>query len=203
VNKPKSSSYLPKTDLQLEWGNSPSFWFEVQRKSTKEVLFTTQNSKLVFENQFIEFVTDLPQNYNVTGLGEHMHGLQLQPGFVATNWNADIGDPIDSNMYGTHAFLLDTRYDASGSSSHGLWWRNSHGLEAVFGQQNLTWRAIGGSVELYFLDGPNPADVTAQYTQGVVGLPQMQQYWTLGLHQCHWGCKSQTCNWVSRLGTRA
>ena len=45
---------------------------------------------------------------------------------------------------------------------------------------------MGGAIELYFMDGPSPADVTTQYTSGIVGLPAMQQYWTFGFHQCHW-----------------
>jgi alpha-glucosidase len=184
---------MPTTDLAFNWGNTPSFWFDVRRKSTNESLFSTQNTKIVYENQFLEFVTQLPANYNISGLGEHIHALELQPGFVATNWNADIADPTDSNMYGTHPFYMETRYSQNATSqkvqgaSHGVYLRNSHGLEVVFGDQSLTWRAIGGSIELYFMDGPTPADVTAQYTSGIVGLPAMQQYWTFGFHQCHWG----------------
>ncbi|CAL5869557.1 uncharacterized protein PFLUO_LOCUS3787 [Penicillium psychrofluorescens] len=184
---------MPDTDLAFDWGNTPSFWFSVRRKLTNESLFSTQGSKLVYENQFLEFVTQLPSNYNISGLGEHIHALRLQPGFVATNWNADIADPVDRNMYGTHPFYMETRYSQNAKSgevqgvSHGVYLRNSHGLEAVFGDTNLTWRALGGAIELYFMDGPTPADVTAQYTSGIVGLPAMQQYWTFGFHQCHWG----------------
>lgn len=76
-------------------------------------------------------------------------------------------------------------------SSHGVFLRNAHGLEAIFGNKTLTWRTIGGSVDLYFLDGPTPRDVTQQYTNGIVGLPAMQQYWTFGLHQCHWGYQNR------------
>ena len=148
----------------------------------------------MFENQFIEFITQLPENYNISGLGEHIHGLRLQPGLVATNWDADVQDPVDRNMYGTHPFYIEQRYKQphgpngpTTSQSHGVFFRNSHGLEAILGNDTLTWRAIGGSIQLYFMDGPTPADVTAQFVGGVTGLPAMQQYWTFGFHQCHWG----------------
>lgn len=45
------------TDLAFNWGNTPSFWFDITRKSTNESLFSTQNTKIVYENQFLEFVT--------------------------------------------------------------------------------------------------------------------------------------------------
>lgn len=45
-------------------GNNPSFWFSVTRNSTGDVLFSTKDTKLVFENQFVEFVSSLPEDYN-------------------------------------------------------------------------------------------------------------------------------------------
>lgn len=52
---------------------------------------------------------------------------------------------------------------------------------------NITWRSLGGNIDLYFLDGPEPASVTQQYLSEAVGLPAMQQYWAFGFHQCRWG----------------
>ncbi|KAK0944934.1 hypothetical protein LTR29_003525 [Friedmanniomyces endolithicus] len=54
-------------DLQFTWSNEPSFSFTVLRKSTGDVLFDTRGSVLVYENQFIEFVSQLPQDYNLYG----------------------------------------------------------------------------------------------------------------------------------------
>lgn len=51
---------------------------------------------------------------------------------------------------------------------------------------NITWRSIGGSIDLYFFPGPSQPEVTTSYLN-VVGLPVMQQYWTFGYHQCRWG----------------
>jgi alpha-glucosidase len=59
-------------------------------------------SKLVYEDQFIEFVTSMPENYNTYGLGERIHGLRLGNNFTATIYAADTGDPIDYNIYGSH-----------------------------------------------------------------------------------------------------
>ena len=57
-------------DLQFSYFNEPTFGFTVLRKSTGDVLFDTTGSVLVYENQFIEFVTQLPENYNLYGMGE-------------------------------------------------------------------------------------------------------------------------------------
>jgi alpha-glucosidase len=198
-------------DLQFSWSNDPSFSFTVVRKSTGDVLYDTRGSVLVYENQFIEFVTQLPENYNLYGMGERIHGLRLNNNFTATFFAADAGDPIDGNIYGNHPFYLDTRYyevdektgahtlvtsqETSSTSdyvglSHGVYQRSAHPMEALMLPTNLTWRALGGSIDLYFFDGPNQEAVTKQYQTGVIGLPAMQSYWGFGFHQCRWGYKN-------------
>lgn len=65
------------SDLVFQWGNEPTFGFNVTRKSTGDVLFTTTGTQLVYADQFIEFGTRLPENYNLYGLGEAIHALKL------------------------------------------------------------------------------------------------------------------------------
>lgn len=77
------------SDLQFDWSNDPTFSFSVTRRSTGDVLFDTSESVLVYENQFIEFVSALPTDYNVYGLGERIHGLRLGNNFTATIYAAD------------------------------------------------------------------------------------------------------------------
>ncbi|KAI9876605.1 MAG: hypothetical protein M1830_006123 [Pleopsidium flavum] len=194
-------------DLGFYWSNEPTFSFTVIRRNTGDVLFTTEGSKLVFENQFIEFASSLPENYNLYGLGESIHGLRLGNNFTKTIYAADVGDPVDYNIYGSHPFYLETRYfevDATtgnlalltGNSStqndyisysHGVYLRNAHGQEILLRPENITWRTIGGSIDLYFFAGPTQQEVTAAYQKGAIGLPVMQQYFTFGYHQCRWG----------------
>ena len=97
----KSSS-----DLSFTYTNSPSFGFNITRKSTGDVLFSTTGNKLVFENQFIEFVTSESEAYNLYGLGEVIHGLRMGNNFTRTIYAADVGDPIDSNLYGTRSLQI-------------------------------------------------------------------------------------------------
>lgn len=64
-------------NLAVSWSNDPSFWFSVKRVDTGDVLFSTEGKVLVYEDQFIEFASSLPQNYNLYGLGEVIHGFRL------------------------------------------------------------------------------------------------------------------------------
>jgi len=70
VYLPEQGHVMPATqdiDLQVVWSNDPTFSFTVLRKSTGDVVFDTRGSVLVYENQFIEFVTQMPQDYNIYG----------------------------------------------------------------------------------------------------------------------------------------
>jgi alpha-glucosidase len=205
IPRPQSEGSSGNLDLKFDWDNSPSFWFSVTRKSSGDVLFTTKGTKLVFENQFVEFVTSLPNDYNLYGLGERIHGLRLNNNFTATIYAADVGDPIDRNLYGSHPFYLETRYSQASNSSkgspyksasHGVYYRNLHGMDVVLNPTKLTWRTLGGEIDLFFFNGPSQPEVTKQYQESAVGLPAMQQYWTFGYHQCRWGYR----NWTELRG---
>lgn len=64
-------------NMAVTWSNEPSFSFTVKRKDTGDTLFTSEGKALVFEDQFIEFGSSLPENYNLYGLGEVIHGFRL------------------------------------------------------------------------------------------------------------------------------
>ncbi|OTA57514.1 glycoside hydrolase family 31 protein [Hypoxylon sp. EC38] len=207
-----SDSFAPRSDLSFAWGNNPTFSFKITRKSTGDVLFTTEGSQLVYEDQFIEFGSSLPKNYNLYGLGEVIHGFRLGNNLTRTFFAADVGDIIDANIYGNHPIYLDTRYfevdestgaltyapDATDKSAqyksytHGVFQRNAHIQEVLLRESNITWRALGGNIDLYFYEGPTQDNVTKSYQKSAIGLPAMQQYWTFGYHQCRWGYN----NWL-------
>jgi len=65
--------------------------------------------------------------------------------------------------------------------------RNAHGQEVLLRPSNITWRALGGSIDLYFYAGPTQDKITKAYQASAIGLPAMQQYFTFGYHQCRWG----------------
>jgi alpha-glucosidase len=128
----------PNSDLDFSWSNDPTFTFKVARRSTGDVLFSTEGTKLVYEDQFVEFKTSLPENYNLYGLGEVIHGFRLGNNLTrehlfdigwrkmltrsaGTLYNADVGDNIDANIYGHQPIYYDTRYfevDDAGSLNY-------------------------------------------------------------------------------------
>ena len=65
-------------------------------------------------------------------------------------------------------------------------------MDVVLSPSNLTWRTLGGEIDLFFFDGPSQPEVTKQYQTSAVGLPAMQSYWTFGYHQCRWGYRNWT-----------
>jgi hypothetical protein len=63
-------------DLGFVWGNEPTFSF-IFRRNTGDILFTTEGTKLVFENQFIEFAESSTGELQPVWTGETIHGLRL------------------------------------------------------------------------------------------------------------------------------
>jgi alpha-glucosidase len=72
-----SGARAANSDLEVTWTNEPTFAFTVTRKSNSDILFTTNGSVLVYADQFIEFASPLPEDYNLYGLGEVIHGFRL------------------------------------------------------------------------------------------------------------------------------
>lgn len=95
--------------------------------------------------------------------------------------------PTDSNLYGNHPVYYEHRE----TGSHGVFLLNSNGMDIKINRtqedgQYLEYNTLGGVVDLYFVSGPSPVEVTQQYA-GIVGLPAMMPYWGLGFHQCRYG----------------
>ena len=72
---------------------------------------------------------------------------------------------------------------AADGSSHGVLLMSSNGMDVVIKDDTLSWRIIGGMVDLYILMGPTPTAVLEQLTR-VIGRPALPPYWSLGFHQC-------------------
>lgn len=95
-------------------------------------------------------------------------------------------DPMTGNLTVVKTNDTDATADYV-SFSHGVYLRNAHAQEILLRPSGITWRTIGGSIDLYFFPGPSQPEVTKAYQRGAIGLPVMQQYWTFGFHQCRWG----------------
>ncbi|CAO2648181.1 Nn.00g074480.m01.CDS01 [Neocucurbitaria sp. VM-36] len=183
------------SDLNFDWSNDPSFQFKISRASTGEELFSTYGHVIVYEDQFLELVTNMVEDYNVYGLAENVHDFRLGNNHTQTFYAVDAGNSVDRNVYGVIPFYQETRYGMNGSdtTAHGVYARNAHGQEWLLRQDTITYRTLGGSFDLYFLsgqkdDGSSSALTTiSQFHLGCIGTTAMQMYWTFGFHQARWG----------------
>ena len=159
----------------------------VTRKSDGAVLFSSSKD-LVFKDQFIEMSTSLDPSASLFGLGEatRSSGMKLTPGLTATLWARDMAACVfDQNLYGSHPVYLSL---SRNGTAHGVWMRNSNGMDVVYSDagDSLTYRLIGGVIDLFIFSGPSAESASSQYT-GIVGRPAVPPRWSLGFHQCKYG----------------
>lgn len=80
----ESGSTNASSNLVFTWSNEPSFQFQVSRAATGDVLFNTYGSVIVFENQFLELVTQMVPNYNIYGFAGNVRGFRLPNNYTRT-----------------------------------------------------------------------------------------------------------------------
>ncbi|XP_006458747.1 hypothetical protein AGABI2DRAFT_64273 [Agaricus bisporus var. bisporus H97] len=190
---PRPSNHAVSPDsasIQFNFTTSP-FTFSIYRSSSQEVLFSTASHPIIFEPQYLRVKTNLPDNANIYGFGEHTNPFHLSTANTTlTLWSRDSpGIPAGRNLYGNHPVYFEHRT----TGTHGVFFLNSNGMDIKLsntGGTSLEYNAIGGVMDFYFLAGSesDPAEVARQYAE-VVGLPAEVAYWTFGLHQCRFGYK--------------
>ncbi|OCH87273.1 hypothetical protein OBBRIDRAFT_169586 [Obba rivulosa] len=157
---------------------------------------------LVFEDQYLQLTSALPFDANIYGLGEAVAsagfrrdvGADGGVGTIQTLWARDAADPIDGNMYGSHPFYLEHRYNATTrrSQSHGVFHFSAAGSDVLLltppssPVSLVQYRLIGGTLDFYFFSGPSSQEVVEQYG-ALIGLPTWQPAWGFGFHLCRWG----------------
>lgn len=185
LSRPEISA-KPTGDLNYKFTYTESpFSFEVTRNSDGKSLF--KSSSLVFKDQYIELGTHIDSTATTFGVGESARTTQpLEPGSTYTLWAADVASySKDTNLYGSFPYYVQV----VDGTAHGALLLNSNGMDVSVGSESITFKAIGGIVDLYVFSGSSPVDVVTQYTD-IVGKPTMMPYWSLGFHNCKYGYES-------------
>lgn len=186
LNKPTSNASNPLYEVRIS--KKHPFAFSVVRKIDGLPIFDTNTaSPLIFADQFIEFSAKLTST-DVYGLGEHSDRLKRNfnwNGF--TFWNSDAIPEANQPLYGSQPFYLSLE---DSGRAHGVFMFNSNAMEIILRPEStITFRTIGGIIDLYFFLGPTPAEVVSQYTQ-LIGRPAFPPHWSLGYHLCRYGYKT-------------
>ncbi|KAI0233712.1 hypothetical protein L0F63_002149 [Massospora cicadina] len=162
------------------------FGFFVSRRGSGEVIFDTRNHRVVFEAQYLELTSTLPKNANIYGIGEVVGRFKRDPETtVQAMWARDAASPEYENIYGHHPFYIELRE----GEAHGVHLLNPYGMDVILANRTVSYRALGGVLDLSFFAGPSPAEVMDQFT-ATFGRPHQIPYWALGFHQCRYGYRS-------------
>jgi alpha-glucosidase (family GH31 glycosyl hydrolase) len=182
IPSPDTEAENPK--YEVTFTSSPVFSFKVTRKSTAAVVFDTSIGGLVLSDQFLQIATRL-DSANVYGFGEHEHP-SLKHDMDWVEWAMYARDQAvnPANLYGVQPFYMNV--ERSGNA-HAVLFLNSNAQDvSLMPAPALTYRTIGGVLDMYMFFGPSPVEVISQYNQAV-GLPIMVPYWSLGFQLCRYG----------------
>lgn len=198
LDVPRVEKRAADPSYTVEFSKEP-FGIIVKRKQNGAVLLNTTLAPLFYADQFLQISTTLASGF-IYGLGEHrsnlLHDVQWK---TFTMWTRDAAPEESINLYGVHPFYLLMEDDGL---AHGSFLLNSNAMDVVLQPAPaLTWRTIGGIVDLYVFLGPDPGSVVAEYLE-VVGRPAMPVYWALGYHLCRWGYDSSNKTWETVRGMR-
>ncbi|XP_060067005.1 lysosomal alpha-glucosidase-like [Ylistrum balloti] len=188
---PSSSQTTDKTMYSFSVSKvGEPFNFQLVRKTITGqvpviILRTNRTAPFLFTDQYIQLASFLP-SYYIYGLGEHRGSLLHDINWKQfTMWNKDQPPKENTNLYGSHPFYL--LMEDRGGSCHGVFLANSNAMDVILQPAPaITWRTIGGIIDMYVFLGPSPSAVIQQYTE-VIGRSFMPPYWSLGYHLCRWG----------------
>ena len=146
---------------------------------------------LFYETQFVSFTTAFPRGSFISGYGEHnyFYHLNVEGSTTLSIWNSDYGQPWQQPLYGYHPFVMVS------SPLHGLHYAvlflnsNAQQMSIDNDRCKMTFRSIGGQLNIFVITGKSPLEVISQYHR-IIGTSAVPPYWVLGTHQSRWGYKS-------------
>ncbi|KAK2959203.1 putative Lysosomal alpha-glucosidase [Blattamonas nauphoetae] len=163
----------------------------VTRSKGNDVIFDTSKhlDQLLSRENFVQLKTSINKNPIIYGLGERRTRLALpypqEYNFIPT----DTQTPPDGlPLYGSHPFHIEV---APSGECHGILFLNTYPMQVSLENGSLTYRSMGGKLDIYIFMGPTQKDVMTQYTD-LIGRPCLVPSWSMGFHHCRWGYRSLT-----------
>ncbi|CAF4158178.1 unnamed protein product [Rotaria sp. Silwood2] len=187
------SSVKAKIKFEMTKTTNGQVGFRLKRTNTQSIIFDTSYfaEGFIYDDKYIQFITTIPTR-NVYGFGENTHPtfrhiLKDSPRYgIFARDQPPQGK--NENLYGTQPFYIGIEEDGQ---TFGVLIFNSNAQDYKLdefedNQSMLTYRTLGGILDIIFFAGPRPEDVIRQY-QTVIGTPYMPPYWSLGFQLCRYG----------------
>ena len=193
--KPDPYGQLDSVGFNSTTQKGEEFAFTLTDQLSGKNMLNTSNQSFIYTDKYIEYGVTLPTQV-VFGLGPHNSKFLLEEG----NWtmhNTDHGIMPPANgegrqsLYGTNPFLMAKTLD---NKFEGILFYNSNPQQFYVefiktGESVITFRTIGGILDIYFLSADTVDNVIKQYVE-LIGMPSLPPFWSLGFHQCSWGYSS-------------
>ena len=140
--------------IKIEMDEDP-FAFRVFQNSSSSstVLWNSTDLRLVFKEQYIELSTWMDSSVTLYGAGTRASSTLhlIRNGVPRALWNQDVGPTFrEHNSYGSHPFILAL---SSSGESWGFFLLSSNGMDIVPAPDRVSWRIIGGMVDIFVLTG--------------------------------------------------
>eukprot|EP00357_Protocruzia_adherens_P001191 CAMPEP_0114989620 /NCGR_PEP_ID=MMETSP0216-20121206/10302_1 /TAXON_ID=223996 /ORGANISM="Protocruzia adherens, Strain Boccale" /LENGTH=919 /DNA_ID=CAMNT_0002352625 /DNA_START=11 /DNA_END=2770 /DNA_ORIENTATION=- len=145
------------------------------------VLSEHPSNGFYYTKEFIQFSVPLGQNERVYGLNNLEIDRNVDSDVVFWNTATESGEKF------THPFYM--AIDQATGKSYGVLLHNSNAIHVIVEKTGyITYRLLGGLINLYIFPGPTPREVIQDYHM-LIGRSHMPNYWSYGMHYTmdNWG----------------
>ncbi|KAJ6247508.1 alpha-glucosidase [Anaeramoeba flamelloides] len=188
-----SNSTVKPTDMDYEvtYETNP-FSLTIKRKSDQTILFDTNTNGsdlngLIFEKNYLELSTNLEKDPILFGLGERKSDFVLELNQTYTLFANSQNKKKNQNRYSSYPVYY--QFSKASKTFHSVFFVNSDPTDFVLMDNSLTFKSIGGIIDLFVFTGPS-FDEAANQLSDVIGKPSRISYWNLGWHQSRYGWKT-------------
>jgi len=171
----------------------------VNKSSLAVTVYDTQGRLILMDRSDVPF-TFTPEGFQTwkrMSEDEHFYGLgdkavsedRRQHGFSMWNTDAVMWEESTDPLYKSIPFFMSVK----AGNAYGIFFDNTFRSNFQFGKFNdeyYSFGALGGELNYYFINGPEPKKVVEQYS-ALIGRTPLPPLFTLGYQQCRWSYMSE------------